>query len=496
MWQPRCTPCCTRVFPVDRAPSRLQIGYLETVKREGTNETLSFLDDGGPAAERRVPYLFLALAAHGPTVPALRIALDQVDEIVVGRGSENAWEASREGGARRVVLRSADPWLSSTHARITRTAGGFQVTDAGSKNGSLLAGKRITEADLADGALLELGHTFFLFRSGLAAAPAGVPGPVCGGGESVRGPVALDLPTLSPDFALRLAELSRVARGIVPVVLEGETGTGKEVVARALHGASGRTGEFVAINCGALPPTLLEAELFGAKRGAFSGATEDRPGLVRAAAGGTLLLDEIGELSPQAQAALLRVLQEREVVPVGGTRPIAVDVRFVAATHRPLDRMVETGTFRRDLMMRLSGYRLRLPPLRERLCDVGILTSTLLSRLDATRVPSIAPRAARALFRHPWPGNVRQLERALGTAHALASGGAIAIDHLPEEIRDAATESPGVRGEEDAVQREELVVLLREHKGNVSAVARATGKARMQIQRWMKRFALTPEQFR
>ncbi len=466
------------------------------MSRNGTNETLSFIDDGGPVAERRVPYLFLALAAHGPTVPALRIALDGIDEIVVGRGAEHAWELTREGGVRRLVVRSADPWLSSTHARITRTARGFHVTDAGSKNGSLLGGKRIDAADLADGALLELGHTFFLFRGGLPAAPPGVPTPVCGAAESVRGPVALGLPTLSPALAARLADLSRVACSVMPVVLEGETGTGKEVVARALHRASGRTGEFVAINCGALPPTLIEAELFGAKRGAFSGATEDRPGLVRAAAGGTLLLDEVGELSPQAQTALLRVLQEREVVPVGGTRPIPVDVRFVAATHRPLDRMVETGTFRRDLLMRLAGYRLRLPPLRERIEDLGLLTGTLLSRLDATRIPSIAPRAARALFHHPWPGNVRQLERALGTAQALAGGGAIGMDHLPEEIREAGAGTPGVRDEEDAREREELTALLREHKGNVSAVARATGKARMQIQRWMKRFALTPEQFR
>lgn len=461
------------------------------------NETLSFLDDGAPAKERTVPYLFLALSAHGPRTPSLRVDLSAVDEIAVGRGPHLTWDLSREGGLRRLVVRCPDPWQSSAHAVISRAARGFSVRDAGSKNGTLLDGKRIESADLVDGALLELGHTFFLFRERSPAAHPDVPGPVCQGAESVSGPAALSLPTLSPTFAARLADLSRIAASLVPIVIEGETGTGKEVTARAIHKASGRTGDLVAINCGALPPNLLEAELFGVKKGAFSGATEDRPGLVRAAAGGTLLLDEIGELPAPAQAALLRVLQEREVVPVGGTRPVSVDVRFIAATHRPLDRMVETGTFRRDLWMRLAGFRLRLPPLRERIEDLGLLTSHLLQSLEPTtpKLPTLSPRVARLLFACAWPGNIRQLEKALTTATTLSAGHPLAPEHLPEDLLTPA-EPQKPRDEEDAATKEQLVSLLREHRGNVSAVARAMGKARMQIQRWLKRYALTPEDYR
>ena len=474
------------------------MGYSRRVSRTSANETLSILDDGGPSPSPGAPYLFLALSAHGPRTKTLRIALDRVDEVHVGRGPEIGWDVTREAGLRRVTVRCPDPWQSSSHAVISRGSRGFSVRDAGSKNGTLLDGARVASADLADGALIELGRTFFLYRASAPAALEGVPTPVCGGAESVSGPVPLDLPTLSPSFAARLSDLSRIAKTYVPVVLEGETGTGKEVTARALHKASQRTGDLVALNCGALPPNLLEAELFGVKKGAFSGATEDRPGLVRAASGGTLLLDEIGELPPAAQTALLRVLQEREVVPVGGTRPISVDVRFLAATHRPLDRMVESGSFRRDLWMRLAGFRLRLPPLRERTEDLGLLTGTLLGALEPTtpKLPALSPRVARLLFRYAWPGNIRQLERALTTAVALAGGEAISVEHLPEDMRAPAPEASTVRDEDDAKNRAELISHLRAHQGNVSAVARAMGKARMQIQRWIKRYGLTPEDYR
>jgi hypothetical protein len=471
------------------------------VARDGTIDTLSMVEDGASLGERRVPYLFLVMEARSPSAPPLRIALDGLDVVAIGRGAERRVEVTGQPGTRLLMLRLADPWLSANHASFMRRPGErWIVRDAGSKNGTFLLGHRITEAEIDDGAVIELGHTFFVLRTGLPEVP-GAPGPACTAAETIAGKRAdgaarVEVPTLSPAFAAKLAELSRVARSAVPVVLEGETGTGKEVIARALHRASGRSGDFVAVNCGALPPTLVEAELFGAKKGAFSGATEDRPGLVRAASGGTLLLDEIGELPAPAQVALLRVLQEREVLPIGATRPVPVDVRFVAATHRPLDRLVEAGAFRRDLRMRLAGYRLYLPPLRERLEDLGLLVAALLGRQEPTLLPALSPRAVRALFRFGWPGNVRQLERALSAAAALAAGAAIGPEHLPEEVRAALEDVPGVRDDDDAVQREEIMALLREHRGNVSAVARATGKARMQVQRWLKRFQLDPEAFR
>jgi transcriptional regulator with GAF, ATPase, and Fis domain len=321
--------------------------------------------------------------------------------------------------------------------------------------------------------------------------------------------------TLSPDLAREIAKLESVARSTVPVILEGETGTGKEVAARAIHALSGRRGDFVAVNCGALPATLIEGELFGHRRGAFSGASDDRPGLIRAADGGTLLLDEIGELPAQAQAVLLRVLEAREVLPIGATRPVPVDVRVVAATHRSLDRMVEEGTFRRDLYARIAGYRLRLPPLRERIEDLGLLSGALITRIapDAAARVALQPRAARALLASSWPGNIRQLEKCLSAAMALAGKGAITLEHLPEAVLSTASDTEGAEkgrprrhendasdasdeGDESDALRERLVALLREHQGNVSAVARATGKARMQVQRWLKRYALDPERFR
>src|SRR5262249_27731601 len=192
------------------------------------------------------------------------------------------------------------------------------------------------------------------------------------------------------------------------VLLFGETGTGKEVLAGAIHRTSARTGAFVAANCGALPAALVESQLFGHVRGAFTGAVRDGPGFVRAADRGTLFLDEIGDLAPPAQAALLRVLEEYEVVPVGTTRAVHVDVRVIAATHRPLDQMAERGEFRQDLYARLAGFVQRIPPLRERREDLGLLVGGVLGR-NPPRRPHVRlrPGGGPDFFRPPRPPNVR-----------------------------------------------------------------------------------------
>src|SRR5207302_1217977 len=189
----------------------------------------------------------------------------------------------------------------------------------------------------------------------------------------------------------------------------GETGTGKEVIARAIHAASRRPGAFVAVNCGALAPNLVESELFGHKKGAFSGATEDHNGLVRAADKGTLLLDEIGDLPVPTQAALLRVLQQREVLPLGTTKPMPVDLRVVAASHRDLEAEVGAGRFREDLWSRLAGYTAQLPALRDRREDLGLLVAALLARLVQTRPIRFTSEAGLALVQYDWPRNVREL---------------------------------------------------------------------------------------
>ena len=262
------------------------------------------------------------------------------------------------------------------------------------------------------------------------------------------------------------------------------------------------------MNCGALPETLIETELFGCRRGAFTGALE-RPGLVRTADRGTLFLDEVGDLPPPAQGALLRVLQERQVHPVGATHPVPVDFRLICATQGPLEDLARAGRFRPDLLARLAGFTVRLPPLRERREDLGIITATLLRRLapDQARGISFDKEAVRALLRHPFPLNIRALEKALERALALAGGGAIRLEDLslaegaPLEVSPAAGPPPPAResaplAPADQELRDQLLTLLDEHGGNLSATARAMGKERVQIRRWLRRYRIDPAQFR
>ena len=318
-------------------------------------------------------------------------------------------------------------------------------------------------------------------------------------------PPADRLATLSPVFAVELDRLGDMARSRVPILVRGQTGTGKEVIASAIHQLSGRPGRFIAVNCGALPEKLVESELFGYRKGAFSGAAEDRPGLVRSSDRGTLLLDEIGDLPLSAQATLLRVLQEEEVLPVGATHPIKVDLRVVASTHRDLDALAAEERFRVDLLARLSGFSLSLPPLRERREDLGLLIAALLRKLagEAASHVTFTPEAARALLLHRWPQNVRELEKCLSGAIVLAREGVIGLEHLPATLRAPEGTPPPTpapprlsKQEEERRRHDELVALLRQHDGNITAVARALGKPRTQVQRWLRRLRVDPHSFR
>jgi transcriptional regulator with PAS, ATPase and Fis domain len=378
-----------------------------------------------------------------------------------------------------------DKFLSSSHASLQRIFGRWLLEDAGSRNGTFVDGARVEKLDLKDGTVFEIGHSFFLFRAAALEEPAQQPLESTG--------------SLHPAYAAQLRALERAAGSGLPVVLRGETGTGKEVLARRVHELSRRPGAFQAINCAALAPTLLESELFGYRKGAFSGALEDRPGLVRSADKGTLFLDEIGDLPLPAQGAFLRVLQESEVLPVGGTRPVPVDFRLVVATHRDLEAMAEAGGFRKDLIARMSGFSLWLPPLRERKEDLGLLIGALLRRHAPGRELKFTAAAGRALLRHDWPLNVRELEKTLLVALALAPDRTIDLVHLPEPMRTAAAAEPPLvpaLAPDEAQRREELLTLLREHHGNVTAVAKVLGKARVQVQRWMRRYGIQPAIFR
>lgn len=301
-------------------------------------------------------------------------------------------------------------------------------------------------------------------------------------------------------------EIRQVAGSEATVLLTGETGTGKERAARAIHDLSGRAeGPFVAVNCAALAEGVLESELFGHQRGAFTGAVEDREGLIRSAEGGTLFLDEIGDVSPAVQKRLLRVLQEREVVPVGGSRATPVDVRLVAATHRDLPARVAEGSFREDLFFRINVFHIRLPPLRDRRGDIPLLVEHALERhaaadrpgAGAHGPPSVSPLAMRALLAHPWPGNVRQLLSALESARIRSGGGAIQAHHLPQEIRvavgeggDASREDRYRQKGDDDRERARIEAALTEADGVRVRAAELLGMGRTTLWRKMREYGL------
>jgi DNA-binding NtrC family response regulator len=439
------------------------------------------------AANQPTTWLFHVFSCDDPTAPlGAACQLDDHAAVTLGRGEPGA-APQPDGG---LQLTFADPWMSTQHARLERGLGGYWLRDERSKNGVRVNGERTERALLVDGDWIEAGRTVLRFRHGAlppSRRPRGLP----------RDEVALA--TALPTLDAQARDLEDIARSPISVVLRGETGTGKEVVARAVHRLSGRPGELIAINCGALPAALLEAELFGYRKGAFSSATEDRPGLVRAADRGTLFLDEIGELPPSSQVALLRVLQEREVRPLGATRPVKVDLRVLCATHRDLRALVALGQFRSDLYARLAGHLFEIPPLRERREDLGLLTAALLPRIAPGRAWRFEPDAVRALCRHDWPLNVRELEKCLASAVVLAREGPIGLDHVSAALVASVTpplDAPAAAKQRRADRRHELITALQAHRGNVSAVARALGKARSQVQRWLHDYGLDPTQYR
>jgi len=447
------------------------------------DDTLSVEDETDGTSGQSSPALFVAFCCDDVLAVPRRFDLTDVESVLLGRGDRTP---HLEDGVLSVSFR--DSLMSSSHARLRRNHGkGFVIDDLRSKNGVMVNGVRVEHAELSDGDRLELGGTFFIFHDGAPSAD-----------DTPR--AVLGLETLLPSLARELDAARDVARSSVPILVLGETGTGKEVVARAVHTESRRTGPLVPVNCAALPAALVESELFGNKKGAFSGADTDRTGLIPAAHKGTLFLDEIGELPLPAQAALLRVLQDGAVTPLGGTKPIACDVRVVSATNCDLPALVESGQFRADLFARISGFKLRLRPLRERREDLGLLIASLVRRLAPERAASLSfsRTAARRLFEHDWPYNVRELEKALASAFALSTD-RIERQHLQlstdlpnkQSSPSVARPAPVPRSPEHDERRKQLGELLERHGGNVSAVAREMGKARVQIRRWMRMYRLT-----
>jgi PAS domain S-box-containing protein len=290
-----------------------------------------------------------------------------------------------------------------------------------------------------------------------------------------------DLSSRSPLMQRVFEALPAVAASPGTVLLLGETGTGKELVARTVHALGPRSaGPFVAVNCGALPDTLLESELFGYKAGAFTGAQRDKPGRFAAARGGTLFLDEIGEISPALQVRLLRVLQERSFEPLGSNRPERTDARVIVATNRDLEQEVREGRFREDLYYRINVLRVELPPLRRRREDIPLLVQEFVARgnrLQHRAVPGIAPEALSLLMAHEWPGNIRELGNVVERAFVGCGDGPIGMAHLPAELtaRSAAAAGLGVRTAHEILDAEAIRAALARHDGNRLAAAKELG---------------------
>lgn len=408
-------------------------------------------------------------------------------ELTLGRSAEHAdWALEHDGR------------ISRQHARVIAkrsSAGAWTVTvqDAGSSNGTQLCGRRISTAPevLNPGDVLRLGDTLLHFRLTF---------------EDER---QLDEPLhsmlgISPEIGQLRHAIKLFAGADVSVVLLGETGTGKEVAARALHIESGRSGPFVAVNCSTIPEALAESQLFGHMRGAFTGATHNHDGYFRAADGGTLFLDELGDLPAAVQPKLLRVLETRTVTPMGGAQSLAFDTRIVCATESRIGEAVANDAFRGALYARLRDISVELPPLRQRREDILLLADHF---LDAPEL-QLEPDLAEALVLHDWPFNVRELSKLM---LALKLRGAqqnpltydLIAHRLPAPSHQSSapqntntdtsqqqdTSAPTVVSPPPST-REEMQALMQRHQGNISGIARETGRSRRQVYRWIEKFGL------
>ena len=448
------------------------------------------------AAQSTVPSQQTTAARIGATVLAIRwvfpsprgqLSLLQAQRLLLGRDEDC-----------QIQLPGTE--TSRQHAEIRRDGLLHTIRDLASTNGVFVNGEQVREAPLAAGRVLRLGDWIGFVLE--VAVDQAEPEPV----------FDLLAPGLAGGPALRpaLDQIRRASASTLPIVLLGETGTGKEGFARTIHAWSGRNGPLVAVNCAALVPSLAEAELFGYRKGAFTGAERASPGHFRAAQGGTLLLDEIADLPEPIQAKLLRALEQHEVMPLGESAAVKVDVRIVAATQVPLDQEVAQRRFRADLCARLDGLTVRLPSLRERKQEIAYLFLHLLREHSGGNPPRVEPRLVEQLLLYDWPFNVRELDllaRRLLVLHG--SEGSLRRSHLPDHmlrgtgsrlrIPTPVYPSPGTTpavgtpvfpaGEDPRDRRErELAALraaLRDHGGNVAHAAAAAGISRQRAYRLM-----------
>jgi len=468
----------------------------------GADQTLTSVQSPMGSAELpEVPLFLMVGSADEPALPASR----RLFFIGQGQGLHLGRRAPDDGSDDEHSAILNDTLVSGHHARIVGGAGGYQLLDLGSKNGTWVDNVRVSErAPLHDGALIFIGNHVGVFRMASTLEAEAIKSELI----NPLGPVA----TASPALALACDRLRRLAASDSELLILGETGAGKEVYARAVHLASGRKGRFVAINCGAIPRELVESELFGYRQGAHSTAHQAKAGLIEEAEGGTLFLDEIGEMTGEAQIKLLRFLQDRELTPLGSTRPRRIDVRVIAATNRtvPGSGGKAAGGLRDDIVARLGAAPIYLPPLRSRIEDLGVLVAHF---LRASPDVKLEQPAFRALCLHGWPLNVRELEKVITTAAILTTAGkAIALRDLPEPIARAGSAPPAGAGREAALAAgptgatrkaagpsptaAQLEELLKRYDGNVADVSRELGKHRAAVWRWLKKFGIGPQKYR
>jgi len=393
---------------------------------------------------------------------AARLEIEGAELRVVGgpdRGLRIALgtDSLRIGTAPDCELVVRDPTVSTRHAEIAVTRRGYLIRDLHSKNGVIVGRVPVERAYLVDGMRIELGETVIAVHATGATHSVALSAPGRFGEMSV--------------YSLRMravaAELERLARTDTTILIEGETGTGKEVAARAVHAASPRAaGPYVVLDCGALPHGLLAGELFGHERGAFTGADQARAGFFEQAEGGTLFLDEIGEMPLELQPVLLRALESRTTRRLGGQRELSHDVRLLAATNRNLAEEVKAGRFRQDLFFRLAVARVKIPALRDRPEDIPVLAGLFAAEVGF----SIPPELLSALEAHPWPGNVRELRNAIHSASAGAARPFAAVDR-------GRPEPPGFRDGERIRSLPEARHLAMDEfeRGYVEAVLAAAG---------------------
>ncbi|MFY0526624.1 sigma 54-interacting transcriptional regulator [Archangium gephyra] len=393
------------------------------------------------------------------------------------------------------LVLAEDRTASRHHFEIINTERGWLLVDLNSTNGTFLDGRRIERAYLSAGAQIRAGSstlTFAPIDEEVTVEPDRE-GELCGlVGQSVQ---------MRQIFAL----IKKIAPMDVSVIIGGETGTGKELVAQAIHELSGRKkGPMVVLDCGAIPPNLIESELFGHEKGSFTGAMTARPGAFERAQGGTIFLDELGELRLDLQPKLLRVLENREVRRVGGNDTLEVDCRVIAATNRDLPKEIAAGNFREDLFFRLSVINLQLPPLRERREDIPLILKRALADPEVLARHGrkrISPEALSLLMAYAWPGNVRELMNVLSHVLAFSEGEEVLPDNLPPRVRGQQREGPLPFNEhltfKDAkeqllenFEREYVTSVLTRCEGNLSRAARESGLHRKSIERLVKKYHL------